>query len=168
MDIPWPLSLGFGRLGRPRLVAVFSSLQFTSPELGGLDSLVVGGGSYPQALAGDFCCGLLGFWAEYLVGLSGRIDWGRRWCGGQCGLPHLGRYVLCMAPKSGFIGHRQEGLVAMAGLGESLAGDGIHPSTHRPGFPVDAPWSCPGQSSLVDSVLRVDRGRRRFVMDFVG
>ena len=47
MDIPWSLSLGFGRPSRPGLVAVLSSLRFDSPELGGLDSLVVGGGSYP-------------------------------------------------------------------------------------------------------------------------
>ena len=168
MDIPWSLSLGSGGPSRPGLVVVLPSPRFPSLELGSLDPFVVGGGSYPQAFAGDFWCCLFGFWFEYLVGLSGRFDWCSGWSRGQCALPHLGRYVLCMAPKSGFFGHRQEGLVAMAGLGESLAGDGICASAHRSGFPVDAPGSCPRQSSLVDSVLRVDRGRRRFVMDFVG
>jgi hypothetical protein len=47
MDIPWSLSLGFGGPIRLGLVAVLSSLRFASPELGGLDSFAVGGGSYP-------------------------------------------------------------------------------------------------------------------------
>ena len=152
------------------VVVVLSAYGFFLADHGGFSSPPLACGTLCPRQSNDFCFRrhARSFWIGHLVGLPCGTHRSRRGGGRQCRICYscpvdlsnpVQEYRLFDGPKA---------VADLDFLDKPLVSDGICASKNRSGFSMDALGSCHGQSSLVDTVLRMDRCGRGFFVDFVG
>ena len=152
------------------VVVVLSAYGFFLADHGGLGSSVVACGTLCPRYSNAFCFRrhARSLWIGYLVGLPcGTHRSSRRGCC-QCRICYRCLVDLSNPVQEGGGYDGQKAVADLDFLDKPLVSHGICASKNRSGFSLDALGSCHGQSSIVDTVLRMDRCCRGFFVDIVG